>query len=643
MMSIKPLDLRLLGSLAALFLLATIAAGQDFPPIFDSERALERVFFDPEASSVVLFERVETVYFGTRGQEVAASRTVVGRIKVLGAQAEPLGVTVDHGRTFRLVRLEGRTVFPDGRVEPLAVVPPKELGSGYRTSQLSFPPAPVGSFVDYRYELRIDGPVFLEPWFLQGRRPVLAGEIRMVVPESLAVRLWRREAPGAPIQVEQKRTPRGTEIVAKVVNAPAIPQEPWAPPLPSLASQIALVPTEEVSLGRVRGLYDSWRSTVGAIDQWDYAPARREIGRITRRARELAEGQVAGSRQLAERLFAFVRDGIDTLPLVGIRRLAQGTLDDDFSAGRSDRIGKALMLETMLEAVGFEARIVWAADGNRGLPDLTLPDPCWFDSAFVLLSLADGKVFLDPTQRWLPFGRLAASFEGTPALLFDFRAPEPTILPTTPPEDHERRVRLEYEVREDGSVALEVAVDFLGHSAETLRSEKGIEDLGFLARWLKRHYADYPDLTPSVSAPVAPGAISIRARAVRPAGPTPRRDVALPTEPPTVPGGDLLWLPGTRRMPLQLPHPLTDRMQVVVRHPAGWRLEGGPEDRSLANAGGAAGIELAPGADGRSFTLRWSRRIPERYHEGAAALGALIELDRWVAEQTPRFLALTAP
>ncbi|MDX2000166.1 MAG: hypothetical protein SF066_20805 [Thermoanaerobaculia bacterium] len=197
-------------------------------------------------------------------------------------------------------------------------------------------------------------------------------------------------------------------------------------------------------------------------------------------------------------------------------------------------------------------------------------------------------------------------------------------------------------VAEDGEVALEVRLDFLGHSAEPWHRLADAARLRSLAELLQRTFPDFPDLNPELVPAVEPGAVSVVARGRRTTE-VPRRDVGLSLQLPY-----RFWLPiredpTQRKTPVLLAHPEQDQLEVRVRYPAGWRVENPPADHVTANAVGGATTTFEPGADGHSFSYRFSRHVRGRFHSSRGALAALSELERLGREADGRFVALLAP
>ena len=149
----------------------------DFPPVTDAERALQSVPGEPNAPAVVLGKSAELWLMDLARQEISSRLVSRVRIKVLSEQGMSQGeVEIPHSSFVRLVKLDGRTVLPDGRVVPL----PKDARFERRLSKaeklyvtsVAFPAVEVGAILDYEYELRFDSLYFLEPWFLSDELPL---------------------------------------------------------------------------------------------------------------------------------------------------------------------------------------------------------------------------------------------------------------------------------------------------------------------------------------------------------------------------------------------------------------------------------------------------------------------------------------
>ena len=448
--------------LLAGFALFSSAAGAAFPPISPEEKALTQVTGAPNARAVVLFRKAELRMLDPASNDVSSRLTVRERVKILTEQGKDRGeIQLFHSAFVRLYSLAARTVLPDGRVVDL----PKDAkferklskSQKYYVTSIAFPNVEVGAILDAEYELRFDNIFYLEPFYFSSDVPVRSSEIRYLIPGSLGVQTWMRD----PFQVGVK-TEKGRDIGMRTFrawaeNLPPILDEPYGLPFADLATQIMLVPTVFDEGTVHQRLMESWAATSDLLrESWE--KARRRGGDAGKKAQALAQKAGAGKRDQAAAIYAFVRDEIafdddgTGIFLTGSEPSADAVL----RAGHGTPAEKALLLETMLGAIKLDAKPVWAAPRSNGLIDPLVANPAWFDRVLVAAELGPkdgGRVYLDPTDRRLGFGRLDADYEGTAALLPDRKKPEGVVLAQSTPEQNLEKATVKLQVGEGGRLS----------------------------------------------------------------------------------------------------------------------------------------------------------------------------------------------
>jgi transglutaminase-like putative cysteine protease len=294
---------------------------------------------------------------------------------------------------------------------------------------VAFPSVDVGAILDYQYELRMESIYFLEPWYFSEELPVVYSEMVFKITREIQTQAWNRDPFKVGLQRETKKSSRGTELRVWGENLPSVPDDPFGLPFADLATQMMIVPAAYQDRDVYQKLLDSWPSVCAMLEE-SYGKARRKDGGVAKKAKEVANA--AGARQKAEALYRFVRDEIETVDQPGIFLVEGSTVEKTLSQKRDDPAEKALLLQSLLNAVKLDARVVWAADRMHGQIDPLVPNPLWFDTVLVAVDL-DGiqpeRVYLDPTDRALAFGRLQYGYEGTPALIHDAKKPEGIVPP----------------------------------------------------------------------------------------------------------------------------------------------------------------------------------------------------------------------
>lgn len=619
--------------------LSGAAAAQGFPPLTERERSLTSFPGEPNAPAVVLSKTSEFLMmgYGHAGQ-VSSSLLVTTRVKILTEAGKSQGeVSIPHSSYVRLQGFKGRTVLPDGRV--LSV--PDDARFERKVSQrqrrsvtsVAFPGVEVGAILDYRYELRFDTFYFLEPWYFSDELPVLRSEVTFKVPRELQVKAWSGDPFKVGVRSETRQTPLGTEIRVWAENLPSVPDEPFGLPFADLATQMMLLPAVYGDEYQRMPLLESWASACKLIDEIQYDRARRKDGGVDRKAREIA-GTAGGDRQKAEALYRFVRDEIATEDLEGVLLDEGSSVERTLSSRSGDYAEKAMLLQALLKAVRIESRLVWAAHRWRGRIDTGVANPGWFDRAFVMAEIGGGRVFLDPSDRALGFGQIQAGYEGTPALIYDKKKPEPIVLPESTFDQNGRRAVIDLALDETGRLAGTGELVLTGHPAwERIDwQEDEARTVEAWKEWLAERYKDFQ--IADVRAEELPDdrkarlTWSMKQREEEVLGDESNLAPSLPLGPVAQP---FVQAADQRRSPVLFPYPEMEEIELRLRWPAGWTVEAMPSLARQDNAVG--GLTVGVESDDAERSLVYRRRLELRqkqlgskqHYEAVRALYAAAE------------------
>lgn len=602
--------------LAAILFLAGFAGGAsaaDFPEIKPSERELTRVPEFPNAPAVVLFRKGKLSVRMRPNMVDPYIFTVQVRRKILTEEGKKYGeVSLFHSKQIKLIGLEGRTVLPDGRKIPL----PKDAifkrtlskrGKQFLTS-FAFPRVEVGAILDYQYEVRTSSLHLLEPWSFQDFLPTLHSEVYYSVPS------WLRARPVLlnPLEIEIKSHSDSSSLWAWGRNLPALPEEPYGPPVADLMSRFLLIPVEMLHIEPYGNdeLFKTWASTCTLFAK-SYEKALGQAGETGRKAREIAAAVPAGGkREKAGAVYRFVRDGIETAEDYGVGLPEGSTADAVLAARRGDYSEKAVLLQAMLDALDIPARLVWVSERDSGTIYLNIVTPWWFERAIVAAEIDGQRVFLDPSDRSLAFGRLAPGLEGMPALLFDRANPEPVTLPSSPFEENLRKATVELDLDAEGRLSGRGALRFTGHQAW--------KRLGWEAwkEWLAGEYADFDITDVQVTEEVEETRIEVTWAMAQ------REDEVLGDETtvhlsrPLGPAKQLFVSPAeTRISPVFFDFASRDETEVTLRWPEGWAPETPPANEELVSEIGAFKTRLEVDAAGRRATFHRQLDGKERQYD----------------------------
>ena len=633
---------------AVLALAAGPASGADFAPITDAERALTAAPGDPEAPAVVLFEKGRMALM-EYPKDLYSQLEVEVRVKVLNDRGKEMfgEVEIEHGRYLRLSGFKGRTVLPDGREVPVgedAVF--QDVASRARrryVTRAAFPAVEPGAILDYRYTLRWDTFLYLEPWYFANRVPTLLSEVTYVVPKNMTARPWAMQVNSVELRAEDKGLAKGTELRIWAENVPAIADEPFSFPFEDLSSRFVLLPLEVMSGGRQIRLLRSWNSVCELVHH-GYQEMRDRRGDAKRKARELTAGSTT-ARAKAEALYRFVRDEIRSDGFSGVfvdRK--DTTIDRVLSERRGSSVEQALVLETMLDAAGLEPRLVWAANRLDGRIDTGAANPWWFDRVLVTLELDGERVVLDPSDRDLGFGQLVPGFEGMPALLYHQSRPEFIELPAPPSSDNARRADVALAVDSEGRVTGSGTLTLTGHHAWIDLSLRDGDDPA--AEWretLESSYQGYEVTDVEVADDRDRRTVTVAWKLELREEEALGDEVTLWPSRPIGPQEQPFTLPPERRTtPVQLYFADVEEVALSVTWPEGWSIDNPPPAVLERRQGAAVEQEVEVDEAGRTLTYRRRLETSKVEFTDSNEYGALRDVIAAAAKADAQPLVLSA-
>ena len=636
-------------SLALVLTFAAAAAAEGFPPVTAEERSLAAVPGEPNAPAVVISRDGAFRMMGARGNEASSLLAVRVRLKILTEAGKEHGdVKIGHSSWVRLQGFEGRTTLPDGTVVPL----PKEAAFKRTASRsrrlyvtsVAFPAVQVGAILDYKYELRWDSPLLLEPWIFQDRLPVLHSEIVYEVPSALQATAWSSDPMRVGIKSETARTATGTRVRAWADQLPAVPDEADGLPLRDMAARHILLPARFSSGPTLERLFDSWPAACHFFF-WSYETARHRNGAAERQARALAAraaapasaarpaatpavlktaSSAAGAagapateaapqpslqRRQALAIFELVRDEVATVEGGHVGLSEYSNVDSVLDSRRGLPAEKALLLQAMLAAVGIESRLVWAADREGGLIDPRLPNPAWFDRVLVAADVDGRRVFLDPCDRALAFGHLDPAYEGTSAVLYDDKKPENIVLPESPFSDNLRRAKLDLELDAGGRASGRGTLTLLGHPAfrRTRWQGDAASTTEAWSKWLRERFPGFDVAEVTASESLDPPRVEVSWKLSQHPEEALGDQATLVASRPLGPVRQRFPQGLKRRTPVALDFPEREEVELTLHWAAGWQPEVVPRAMDYQIAAGAVVAKVE--VDAAKGTLVYRRRF----------------------------------
>ncbi len=368
----------------------------------------------------------------------------------------------------RVHRKDGSTAFPleeaNEDARPRIRWPELNTGDVVEVAFRSWTAGPVGG--------RGDPPFFrLDYAGGQSTHPVVYNEVVVESPHDRPIyvdvvngKADRHEAKDAgPTHVERL-------VWDKPVN---VPDEPLAPPLSEI------IPTLVLSTFKDWNAFRSW-----------YGEAVRGFTEPDAQVRELAAKLTAGktTREAKLRaLFEFVADDIRYVNYVSGEWWLPNRPQQLLARREGDCDDKALLLITLLKAVGIDAQEVMVQTRLTGQPSIlrargaAIP---LFDHGIAFLPGPNGGTYLDATSPQSRLGPLPSMDARAVALRLDGPA-EIVELPSSTPDDHGVDATWSIGLKPDGSADLEGEERATGDDAFWMRTY--LTEPGPRAQWVEEH------------------------------------------------------------------------------------------------------------------------------------------------------------
>ncbi len=340
------------------------------------------------------------------------------RIKILQEKGKDLATIQIPYETydFKITDIKGRTIHSDGTIVPLVVKPEDLLivkQGDFKVDRkvINLPSVEVGSILEYRYELRYDDTIGknggriiqLSSPFWEIQRPYFIHKARFVFmpvdnPWVGSVIWWAALPPGASLKPDV-----AGHYNLDLTDIPPTPQEEWMPPIQTL-------------LYRVNFYYrrSGTTSEFWASQAKDWSKSVNRFAEATLPIREAVNKLVApGDSDLdkAKKLYAAVQAVDNTgfsrkkekSEMKQLKEKEAKRAEDTWSQKSGSAQDIALLYLAMLNAAGLNAYAMKVVDRDQGVFD---PSYLYFGQLHddvVILSTGGKDIVLDPGEKMCPF------------------------------------------------------------------------------------------------------------------------------------------------------------------------------------------------------------------------------------------------
>jgi hypothetical protein len=353
----------------------------------------------------------------------------------------------------RVYRKDGTTAFPaeeaNENAHPRIRWPELDSGDVVEVAFRSWTAGPVGGRADPPF-YRLDYAGSLST------HPVLYNEVVVESPPDRPI--FADVVNGKP-DVRDDREEDGQHVTRLVWSKPTnVPDEPLAPPLSEV------IPTVVMSTFKDWNAFRSW-----------YGEAVQGFTEPDAQVRSLAEGLTKGRTTRDDKvraLFDFVADDIRYVNYVSGERWLPNRPQQLLARREGDCDDKALLLITLLKAVGVQAQEVMVQTRLTAQPSIVRAPGAaipLFDHGIAFLPGPGGGTYLDATSPQSRLGPLPSMDARAVALRMD-GAPDIVELPASTPEDHGVDATWTLKLAPNGSVDLDGDERAIGDDAFWMRT-----------------------------------------------------------------------------------------------------------------------------------------------------------------------------
>jgi len=425
----KRCAVRLRNSAQWLVILLAIASSSQLRAQFKQPTEEElKMTADPKApGAAAVFLSVDEVTDDSTGID-----STYERIKILGEKGKELAtVEIPHLRgDTRITDIKGRTIHADGTVVPLIVKPEDLLAFKAGSTQVdrmvfTFPSVELGSILEFRYLTRHDTSMYSSPhWDIQRAYFIHQAHFGFTPFPSFmhfsgGYRLFEVDAKGKTKSVDSlmwwKTLPPGADIKSDAMgrmsldatDIPPIADEEWMPPVRSVQYKVQFYYLPATNFN------DFWTS-----EAKDWSKDLDHFAEPTKRIKEAVAGIVAiGDSDLdkAKKIYNAVQalDNTDfsrkkeqsELKQLKIKEARRAEDTWSQKSGSSEDIAQLYI--AMTRAAGLTVYAMKVADRDKGAFDPTYMNFDQLETTLAIVVLNGKEAILDPGEKLCPFQTLS--------------------------------------------------------------------------------------------------------------------------------------------------------------------------------------------------------------------------------------------
>ena len=453
----------------AFFVVSAHAQKEDWLPITQQDLEIKQVPGSPGADAIQL-------YFANYINDVDHYEFYYHRIKVLNEKGNShADVEIVIPPDGSVSSLKARTIHPDGKITEFTGKPFQKVlikGHGLKVLAKTFtmPDVTVGSIIEYKYKVEVDGIFTDNSWTIQHQLYTVKESFRM---KPYVGRLEGFED-GYQVAALYSHMPNNVKPVQKgggyeldVDNMPAFETEGYMPPEEDFVPQMRFL-----YVGSHVSTPDKFWKDAG--EKWNndadhFIGNRREIGQ----AAAEAIGSETDPEQKLRKLYARVQQ-VRNLTYERERTSEEQkkenlkdnqSVADVLARGAGYRNEITFLFVALARSAGFDAAAVRSSNRHDKFFDKGLLSKRQLDSEIAVVSLSGKDIYLDPGTRFCPYGYVRWIRTSTMGLKLDKKGSTFVTVPGAPYEKAMTRRSADMSLDDSGGLKGKITVKFEGGEA----------------------------------------------------------------------------------------------------------------------------------------------------------------------------------
>lgn len=480
---------RLIGCCFALLLVAApaSAAGDDVPAWLRQAASASSPTYAKDVPAVVLLNE-QQVTVGADGRVTTVTNYAV-RILTREGRGSAFAAMPYKTDTEKVREMRAWLIRPSGQIKSYgkdrvldAAAAPNDIYNEVRVKMImAEDDAEAGAVFGYQVTSE-DRSIFTQfDWSFQHRLPVLMSRVTLTLPTD-----WR--ASGVTFN-HAKIDPAitGSTYSWELRDLPYIEEEPFSPPVTSLAPRLAVsyfpAPGAQVTPGKT---FENWADVSRWMSELE-DPQATLSDPLAAKAQELT----AGAKNELERIQAIGRY-VQNIQYISIQTgIGRGggyrphAATEVFAKSYGDCKDKANLMRAMLKALHIQSYLVSIYSGDPTYVRAEWASPQQFNHCIIAIKVGDetqastivkhpslGRLLIfDPTDENTPVGDLPSYEQSSLALIDAKDSSELLRMPVTPPEANQLERQAEVQLASDGSITASVRERAAGQAAVAFRRE----------------------------------------------------------------------------------------------------------------------------------------------------------------------------